>query len=609
MYRLIVAGVFAAWCAYVGTSLALTVDNLPADQEWRVKEITLTGNTAFSTAELLGTLRTQTRPDYLFWRERPKFDPIAFETDIERLRRFYEARGYYQTEVTYDLKLDEKNELITPEITISEQAPVTVDSVTITVVNGHKVPEDATLHDLLSLRRGEIFTEDAYQNSEQALRNHFREQAYARVNTQRHAEVDLGQRHVRVRYTVTLGPQATFGETRVEGTKQVSPQLVTREVVYKPGEDFSLAKVRQTREKLLRLGLFRSVQIGPENPESSDAVVPMLIRVEERPPRDIKIGVKYSTQDEIGAQVEWQHRNWLGGGRRLSFVLRYSSINVLFDTTFEQPHFLSPNGRLILNANQVQEDEETFLLNATRFRPRLEYSFSSTLSGFLGYRLEFVKLNNIKPATIRALGGLTRGDLLSGPFLGLTWNTTEDPFDPQGGHVISLQADQAGTIWGGDFKFYKLIAEAKKYQRIAEDTVLAGRLKIGLADDLGDPSQIPLFERIYAGGEKSVRGYGRRRLGPLSSADDPLGGLTLIEGSLEVRRRLWGQFGGALFIDFGQVSLKPGDFPFDNLQFATGVGVTYSTPIGPVRLDIGFPFDPPRGDQPWQVHFSMGQFF
>jgi len=120
---------------------------------------------------------------------------------------------------------------------------------------------------------------------------------------------------------------------------------------------------------------------------------------------------------------------------------------------------------------------------------------------------------------------------------------------------------------------------------------------------------VPLFERFYAGGGTSVRGYGRSRLGPLSTSDDPLGGRSLIEGSFELRQQFTDKIGGALFVDFGQVSLRSFDVPVDNLKFSAGFGVRYTTPVGPLRLDIGFPFRPPRGDRSWQIHFSLGPSF
>jgi outer membrane protein assembly factor BamA len=191
----------------------------------------------------------------------------------------------------------------------------------------------------------------------------------------------------------------------------------------------------------------------------------------------------------------------------------------------------------------------------------------------------------------------------------LTWNTADNLLSPTQGTTLSLAVDQAGAVWGGRYQFYRVTGEAKKYWPIGWETIFASRLKLGFANAIGSESGLPLSERFYAGGQSSVRGYGRRRVGPLSTANDPLGGLSLLEGSLEARRPLWGALGGALFVDFGQVSLRAFDVPADNLKFAAGLGLSYQTPVGPLRVDIGVPFSPPRGDRPWQVHFSVGAFF
>jgi outer membrane protein insertion porin family len=172
-----------------------------------------------------------------------------------------------------------------------------------------------------------------------------------------------------------------------------------------------------------------------------------------------------------------------------------------------------------------------------------------------------------------------------------------------------LMLEHAGVIWGGAYRFFKISGEAKRYYDLGWDTVFAARLKLGLGDAIGAKDRFPLFERFYAGGENSVRGYGRRRLGPLSDSNDPLGGLSLLEGSIELRRPIWKDFGGAVFIDFGQVALRPFDVRIANLNFSSGFGVSYKSPVGPVRLDIGIPFQKPPKDRPWQIHFSIGAFF
>jgi outer membrane protein insertion porin family len=299
----------------------------------------------------------------------------------------------------------------------------------------------------------------------------------------------------------------------------------------------------------------------------------------------------------------------LGGGRRLSIAAKYSSIILAGTINLVQPHFLSPRTQGIVNLAYDQEKEETYVRNAARLAPRINHRFSTTLSGFLGYRLEYNMLNDVDASTTLALGEIRKKGILSGPTMGLVWNTADDPLNPKKGEVISLTVDQAGAIWGGEFKFYKFTTEAKKYIDIGWKTVFATRLKLGLADAIGSDKNLPLFERFFSGGEKSVRGYERRHLGPLGANGDPLGGLSLIEGSIELRRPIWKELNGAVFLDFGQVSKRAFDIPAGDLQFSAGVGVSYATPVGPLRLDVGFPFKPPRGDSAWQIHFSIGSYF
>ena len=171
-----------------------------------------------------------------------------------------------------------------------------------------------------------------------------------------------------------------------------------------------------------------------------------------------------------------------------------------------------------------------------------------------------------------------------------------------------MSLDQAGAIWGGQYSFYKITAEAKKYFDIGWQTIFASRLKSVWCTP-SVPTRIFRSSKDLLGGEKSVRGYGRRRLGPLSASDDPLGGLSLIEGSLELRRPLWKELNGALFVDFGQVF----DAAFRPSGRRSAIFGRLRRELfdarGSLALDIGFPFKPPRGDKPWQIHFSIGAYF
>jgi outer membrane protein assembly complex protein YaeT len=592
-----------SWIVLASRCLAIQVDELDVGREWRIRNIEISGNTKFSTNELLNEILTRVRPSYLFWQQDNIFDPITFREDLERLRRFYEARGYYRARVTHDLTVDSENSRVEVKIEILEGPPVIVARVDVEITG------DSVSLPPLPIKQDDIFVEEVYRRGEEVLRQFFLDRGYAHIVTERHAVVNLDQNQVSVRYSADTGPLSYFGETTVQGTKDVESYIVLRELSYKPGDTFSATKIAESQAKILALDLFGLVRIAPKEVPGKPTIVPMEIQLAEKEPREIRVGVGYGTEDEFRTQFQWQHNNWLGGGRRLSILGRYSSISITGAITLIQPHFLTPYTRGIVGFRQDREDEDTYLLNASRFNPRLEHIFDPRLKGFIGYRLEYSFLSRISSATIEALGPVRERGLLSGPSMGLIWNTSDGPLNPTKGEVFSVTFDQSGKIWGGQFPFYKMTGEARKYLQVGWETILTARLKIGFAEPFGSEENLPIFERFYSGGEKSVRGYARRKLGPLDANGDPIGGLSLIEGSLELRRSIWGPLGGALFVDFGQVSTRSFDLPVNDLKFGSGFGVNYQTPVGPLSLYLGFPWRPPRGESSWQVYFSVGAFF
>ena len=604
IFVLVLAGI----APFPAIASAVLIDALDSARQWRVARIEISGNQIFSADELEAVIVTQERPWYRFWEDRPVFDPATFTTDLERLRRFFESRGYYRAMITYDLDLDEERGLVTARIRILEGQPVRISEidVAVTVKESDQKPP---LPDQLPVKRGDVFRETEYQQGEQTLRSALADSGYAHVQTQRKAEVDVDELQAQIQYGVQPGPISFFGETEVKGMETVTPEVILRELTYRAGELYSLKKVAESREKLLALDLFATVRVGPTETQGSPVMVPMVVEVSEKPHREVRLGLGYGTEDQFRTQLEWRSLNFFGGARRLSVTAKYSSIATSGAVTFIQPHFLTNQTQGSIKFKHDQEKEEPYLRNATQFIPRVDHRFSPALTAFFGFRAEYDQLNKISAATIQAIGDIRRRGILAGPTAGLVWNTSDDAFNPKKGHVLSLTLDQAGAIWGGQYSFFKMSGEAKKYVDIGWNTVFASRLKLGFADSIGSGKNYPIFERYFAGGEKSVRGYGRWRLGPLSASDDPVGGLSLVEGSFELRRPIWKELNGAVFLDFGQVSKHAFDPPFGNLQFSSGFGVSYSTPVGPLRLDVGFPFNPPRGDRPWQIHFSIGAYF
>ena len=594
-----------------GEARAIPVESLDRSHDWAVKSLHFKGNDHFSGGEIEEILQTKTRLWYAPWRERPRFDPDVFAADLKRIERFYQSQGYYEARVTHDLEVDEEHQLVSPTVIIEENAPVILRQLSIEVTDHPELQAELeSLRKEFSLQPGQPFTEESYQQTETRIKDFFYDHGRAYVKIGRKAQVFPEKREASVYYSVTAGPQAVFGETRIEGLEKVMPSVVSNELSYKPGEGFSGKALRESRRNLQELDLFSEIEVEPLTGDPSATVVPVVARVREKPPREIKIGIGYGTEDKLRGQIRWRDNNFFGGARQLEIGFKASFIARELDARFVQPHFLGQNNRFTANFGPRQFEESGYNLNLTRLQPRLERKFSEQFSAFVGYRIEYDQLSQFSNAIFRVLKPFDKKGWLSAWSMGALWNTTDDRNNPTRGSLYSLLLEQAGGPWNGSYDFYKLQGESRWFYPLAKKTVIASRVKLGLADTLDSDKEVPIFERFFAGGSSSVRGFERRRLGPRSPHDDPVGGRSLLEGSIELRQmELWKQLGGVIFIDTGNVSLKAFDPPIAHLKWAAGFGFRYPTPIGPLRLDFGFPFQRQHKDRAWQIFFDVGQSF
>ncbi len=526
-------------------AFGFTIADLDPSHHYKLEKIDLSGAHAFSRDAVVSVMTAKERPWYQVWKPLPDFDAQTLTDDLAHIERFYKAHGYYNAHINYDLTLNKDK--VTAHINVSEGKPIRVATIDTKVANRSRPPQELDRSFKLPLKKGDAFDQDAYQAGAQDLLNLYTTHSYAHAKIQRHAVVEVGSLQAQIQYDVEPGNRCVFGNTKIVGIKKVDPELIK--------DQFN------------------------------------------------------NTQTQLNATIAWTDYNFLGGGRQLSVTGTYSNVNSTFDVKLLQPRFFTPKSSLTLDASQQQQTYQTYTGNISGFDPHIDYKPWSSVTAFAGWRLEYMKFNSVNASTIKAIGGFRRSGILSGPSAGVTFNNTEDPFNPQSGEIISLLGNLSDHSFGADYRYWRVLAEARKYQLVGWQTALTTRLKIGLSDTLGTIGDIPLSERFYSGGEGSVRGYGLRRIGPLSASNDPLGGLSLIEGSVELRRPLFWKLNGALFFDCGQVATQPYDLRVDALQCGYGPAAGINSPVGPINFYVGFPTQKPRGDSSWQFYFSIGQYF
>ena len=636
--RALVVLLLALGAVRPGPVRAVQLDELDLAPRWRLRALEIEGNEHVDGKTLRAAMVTKPRPWFAVWRKYPEFDPVAFRVDLERVKRIFQNNGYFEARILHDLIMPEKGHALTAVLWIEEGPAVRVGRVDVEFRGAELPPEEREkILQTLPIREGLVFTQQAYDAGLANLRGYYRQNGYARVVVTKQSEVDLVEHLAAVSYRVDSGPDSVFGKVEVSGNQGVSEYVVRREIAFKEGERFRQDRLDETRDQLTALNLFSAIRLDEE--ENTDPEVDYHLRLTELPPREIRFGIGYDTEEQVRGLASWRHYNFLGGARQLGFAARASFISRTLLADFLQPHFPAHSMRSRLLFSETQDDEDAYTLLRTRLSPRLEWQPTRRFTAYAFHRSEFDSLEDVSDSIERLVPDIAPDDaFLSGLGLGFDWIQTDDLFDPTRGFVVKAGVEPVGGIFGGDISFVRVVGDFRAYHMLVGKLLGSLRLRLGASDPVMGGKEIPLYERFYAGGINSVRGYGRWRVGPMADEvarqrrrqenvscvpplltdrarelcdvdDEPLGGRTLVETSIELRHPITDTISGVVFLDGGQVSLSSYDFLFDDLQYGTGIGARVKTPIGPLGLDLGFPLDAHRDDPSWQVHVSLGAPF
>jgi outer membrane protein assembly complex protein YaeT len=595
-----------------------------------VRQITFRGNTQFSSRELRKAMVTQQRPLLPPWKRGEQYNPPTLQTDLQRVKKFYFDRGFLDTSVRLEnVQEDEKTQAVRLEIVIEEGMPTLVTEVRLTGTVPAELPSAQRLREALPLRPGARLTKAAFDQSKALLLKRLQDAGYARAQVVPQTEVDTEVHTATVIFALSSGSRTTFGHVTIQGAQQVQEKAIRRKLTFREGQLYSAQELTTSADAIYELGMFQAVTPRALNMEDADAPLDIEMDVRERKPHTVQVGVGYSSVERFRLQAEWTHRNLFGGAQRLTLTGKISSVEQAFETRLRLPYFLErrtlftqtffvhneqeintdPSG-LSDTLFSVEDTQPAFDLFRVGGESRIGHQFTRTLSGFAGLELSLNNFYNVNTSALTAAQSeLAKDNLLLIQFVEIRWDTSDHPLNPRRGLLLRGKVEHASTTLLSDVSFAKLTLEARHYQRLWWQVILATRLEIGGIQPYGDTVDVPFNVRFFSGGPGSVRGFTVNRLGPLDTQGDPIGGNSLLEGSLELRFPLFGAFGGALFVDFGNVFSEAFTYQLDNLRYTVGPGVRYNTPIGPIRLDVGFIVDRRPGEKFGRIELSIGQAF
>ena len=475
----------------------------------------------------------------------------------------------------------------------------------------------------------EPITKAAFDSSRDLLLLAMQGAGYARARVQPRTEVDRETHTAFVTYTLEPGARTAFGQATITGAENVRPEAIRRRLTFQPGDIYTPGAVTDSQAAIYDLGMFRAVTPRRLNPEAAGEPLDVEFEVRERKPRSFEIGLGLSTVERFRLQARWTFRNVFGAAEHLSFSGKASSLGMDFQTRFHLPHFLTRRSRFTQTAfiDRQQEintdplgltdrifvvDDAQPAFDVLRYgaESRVDHQFGKAFGVAAGIELSANTFSYVDPQAILDLGSDVAVDhFLLTQFAELAWDTSDRAINATRGFVTRLRAEHSATAILSDFDFVKAAVEGRRYLPLWRRTTLAARLKLGFVQPYGASEVAPFNVRFYAGGPGSIRGFGLNRVGPRAADNAPLGGHSLIEGSVELRFSVIGEFGGVLFADFGQVFASSLDYHLAELRYAIGPGIRYNTPIGPVRFDVGFIMDR-RADEPFgRIELSILQAF
>jgi translocation and assembly module TamA len=448
------------------------------------------------------------------------------------------------------------------------------------------------------------------------------------------AVVHHDTRTMDVLYVAEPGPRLALGEISVSGLERLQEDYIRRRLGVEPGEPSSPSRLERARQDLLVHGVLAWARLTPGDAPDDTGRLPLSLEVAERPPRVIRLGAAYASDEGATLSAAWIHRNLFGRAEELTLQgevgrltqNRRADLSHLARGSLRLPDLWLRDLDLKLDLASIGESLDAYDRDAVTAGVSLERRFAPGLYGSAGLGFE--------DAQITQDGGPQDYRLVSLP-LRASYDNTDDPLDPTRGFRLVAEATPAQVLEGEGGGFVRGRAVASGYwmppiegwqgrgARSAASagdepddggdglalsrTVLAARLALGNIQGAA-VEDVPPDWRFYAGGGGSVRGFPFQSIGPRTASGQPAGGDGLLEASFELRLRFGEEWGAVVFVDAGAVS-EEGIPGLRDLSVGAGIGLRYHTPIGPVRVDLAAPLTASAGDSPVQLYVAIGQAF
>lgn len=575
-----------------------------------VRKIRFEGNTVFTTAELKKEMKTKEKGWFSWLTKSGRFESMALDEDLDSVLDYYRSNGYLRASspgIRRDPVGDGRVDLVIP---ISEGEKYTVSGVSFGPM---KVFKSEELYPSMTLNGGDAYSSTKMRDDIKMIRSFYGSRGYADAVVSPDIR-DAGPNQVSIKYQITEGSRYRVGRVNIQGNSKTKDKVIRREIPMNPGDWFNTVELETTKARLQNLQYFSDVQANGS--PGGNGYRDINVLVEERNTGSVGIGVGFSSVDNVVGFLTLEQTNFditnpwnfTGGGQRFAMNLRAGAERSEFSMSLVEPWFmdrkLSLGGELFYRQSSYFSDiyEQTNAGASIFIRKPLTEKSSIKLA----YTLETIGIDVDSGSSAAFLA--EDGDFVrSAITLSYLYDSRDATITPRSGEKLDVSLAIAGL--GGDVETIMLSAQGSKHWNLKWDTILSLNGEVAFADAIN--GDVPIFERMFLGGGRTLRGFEFRDIGgPRDAASgEVLGGQSLAFLSTEYTVPIIETVRAAVFYDMGFVNTGSWDIAPNDVYSDIGFGVRIQLPISPVplALDYAIPLSSPdsKADKGGQFNFYL----
>ncbi len=586
----------------------------------KIQQVKIVGNKAFPEAVLLKQLESGPKGAFSIplLSSSDKYSKEKLVNDLDSLTSFYRDRGFVNFEITsteVSMTPDKKNIFLTVGIHEGEQ--YTIGDIKVT---GNTGLSNTQLANAIKIQKGQVFSQKALEETRKNIASALGSQGYAFTKINAVPDFDEANKRVGITLEVDTGKRTYVRRIDIRGNNRTKDEVYRRELRQLESSWFSKEQVERSKVRLERLPYVEEASIEAEPVAGTEDQVDLIVKVTERSSNQFRIGAGYSQSQGVLFNVNLNQDNFMGTGKQLDVNVDNSKVNKNYSVNYTNPYY-TPDGLsrgFSVYYNKYDAAAENISTYATnRYGGAVNYTLplgeNDSIYANAGLERRKVILGSDPAQHIKDFlaenGDSYKQVPVTVSYVHDTRNRTIFPTKGQR-QRISLQAQAPGS----DLKYQKLSYDGAYYVPVTDNITFAAKGRIGASSTSGKLKELPFFDRYYAGGINSVRGFDQSSLGARDEKDNPLGGDFTTSGTAEL------QFPApfaedvkglkmSTFVDAGNVFKSSGDFKAKDLRYSAGIGAVWLSPLGPFELSYAKPLNAKEGDKQQKVQFSIGASF